>query len=273
MAADYRELRELALVVAREAGALVAGHRAAGVRVADTKSSSTDIVTEADTASEELIRTRLLHARPGDGFVGEEGADVAGDSGVRWVVDPIDGTVNYFLGLPNYAVSIAAAIGDDMVVGVVLNPATGEEYVAELGAGATRDGRPIRVREARPVPRMVVSTGFSYEPAVRATQAAAVARLLTEVADIRRFGSCALDLCAVADGRADAYVEEGVRPWDHAAGALIAQEAGARVGWGIGASGRTLVTAAPEPAYDGFAAVVERCGLALPGTGIDGRGA
>lgn len=256
------ELADLALGVAREAGALVAARRAEGVSVALTKSSSTDIVTEADEASEALIRSRLLGARPDDGFVGEEGDDVLGGSGVRWIVDPIDGTVNYFLGLPNYAVSIAAAdAGGEMLAGVVVNPATGEEYVAVRGGGARVDGVPLRVCEARPLARMVVSTGFSYEPDIRRRQAAAVARLLGEVADIRRFGSAALDLCAVAAGMADAYVEEGVRPWDHAAAGLVAREAGARMELGTGASGRDLVVAAPAASFDGFRALVARCGF------------
>ena len=177
--------------------------RAAGVEVADTKSSPVDVVTEADQACEALIRDRLLGARPDDGFVGEEGDDVHGDLGVAWVVDPIDGTVNYLYGIPQYAVSIAAARGDEVVAGVVHSPALGLEYAAVRGGGATCDGVPARVRAdpaARPAPgrhRLRLRDGDARE-----RQAAAVARMLPQVRDIRRQGSCALDLCSVAAGQA-----------------------------------------------------------------------
>ncbi|MGY2875159.1 myo-inositol-1(or 4)-monophosphatase [Marmoricola sp. URHA0025 HA25] len=257
----HDELLELALVVAREAGELVRTRREVGVRVAATKSSATDVVTEADRASEALILERILAARPGDGFLGEEGSDTAGTSGVRWVVDPIDGTVNYFLGLPQYAVSIGVEVDGAVQVGVVVNAATGDEYAAVRGRGATRNDRPIEVRAPRPLDRSVVSTGFNYELAVRERQAAAVARLVVNVADIRRFGSCALDLCALACGQSDGYVEEGCNPWDYAAGGLIAEEAGAVVEVLEGASGRRLVVAAPAPSYEGFLGLVGSCGF------------
>ena len=255
------ELLELALRVAREAGELVRTRREVGVRVAATKSSATDMVTDADRASEALILDRILSARPDDAVLGEEGADTPGSSGVRWVVDPIDGTVNYFLGLPQYAVSIGVEVDGVVQVGVVVNAATGSEYAAVRGRGATLDGRRIEVRPSRPLDRSVVSTGFNYELAVRERQAAAVARLLVEVADIRRFGSCALDLCALANGQSDGYVEEGCNPWDYAAGGLIAEEAGAVVEVLVGASGRRLVVAAPEPSYQGFLGLVGSCGF------------
>ena len=254
-------LRELALEVAREAATLIRERRRAGVRVADTKTSSTDIVTEADRASEELILARLLAARPDDGVLGEEGADITGTSGVRWVVDPIDGTVNYLYATPEYAVSIAAEVGGVAVAGVVVNAASGEEYSAVRGGGARCGDEPITVRPATAPEYAVVRTGFNYEPEVRARQAASVAALVTRVADIRRFGSCALDLCALAIGRSDGYVEEGCKPWDYAAGALIAAEAGARVELLTGASGRTLVVAAPLQAYDAFEDLVRECGF------------
>jgi myo-inositol-1(or 4)-monophosphatase len=257
----HDELLELALVVAREAGELVRTRREIGVRVAATKSSATDMVTEADRASEALILERVLAARPDDGLLGEEGSDTAGTSGVRWVVDPIDGTVNYFLGLPQYAVSIAAEVEGVVQVGVVVNAATGEEFAAVRGGGATRNGRRIEVRPSRPLDRSVVSTGFNYELAIRERQAASVARMLVEVADIRRFGSCALDLCALAAGQSDGYVEEGCMPWDYAAGGLVAEEAGAVVEVLRGASGRTLVVAAPRPSYQGFLGLVGSCGF------------
>jgi myo-inositol-1(or 4)-monophosphatase len=255
------ELLALALEVAREAADLVRTRREEGVHVAATKSSATDVVTEADRASEELIRERILAARPDDGMLGEEGSDTAGTSGVRWVVDPIDGTVNYFLGLAQYAVSIGVEVDGQVQVGVVVNAATGDEFAAIRDGGATGNGRPLAVRAPVALDRAVVSTGFNYEPAVRARQAAAVAELVTRVADIRRFGSCALDLCALAAGQSDGYVEEGCLPWDHAAGGLIAQEAGAVVEVLTGASGRALVVAAPAPAYSGFLALVRTCGF------------
>ena len=235
--------------------------RADGVQVAATKSSITDVVTEADRASEALILERILAARPDDGMLGEEGSDRTGTSGVRWVVDPIDGTVNYFLGLPQYAVSIGVEVDGRVEAGVVVNAATGDEFTAVRGRGAAHNGRPLRVREARPLALSVISTGFNYDPAIRARQATAVAELLGHVADIRRFGSCALDLCAIAAGQSDGYVEEGCNPWDHAAGGLIAEEAGAVVQILGGASGRDLVVAAPGPAYPDFLALVRSCGF------------
>ena len=255
------ELLDLARLTAREAADLVRSRRVSGVQVAATKSSVTDVVTEADHASEALVIERILAARPDDGVLGEEGADRAGTSGVRWVVDPIDGTVNYFLGLPQYAVSLGVEVDGVVQVGVVVNAATGTEFTAVRGRGATQDGRPIRVREPRPLGLSVIATGFNYEREIRARQAGAAARLLVEVADIRRFGSCALDLCALAAGQYDGYVEEGPKAWDHAAGGLIAAEAGAVVEVLSGASGRDLVVAAPAPAYPDFLALVESCGF------------
>jgi myo-inositol-1(or 4)-monophosphatase len=255
------ELLDLALRVAREAAELVRTRRVDGVHVAATKSSVTDVVTEADRASEDLIRERILAARPDDGMLGEEGSDSTGTSGVRWVVDPIDGTVNYFYGLAQYAVSIGVEVGGVATVGVVVNAATGDEFAAVRGRGATHNGRPIRVREVVRLDRALISTGFNYEPQIRARQAATVAVLLTRIADIRRFGSCALDLCALAAGQSDGYVEEGCMPWDYAAGGLIAQEAGAVVETMTGASGRTLVVAAPAPAYPEFLGLVQSCGF------------
>lgn len=255
------ELLALALAVAREAADLVRTRREEGVHVAATKSSATDVVTEADRASEDLIRERILSARPDDGILGEEGSDTAGTSGVRWVVDPIDGTVNYLLGLAQYAVSIGVEVDGQVQVGVVVNAATGDEFAAVRGGGATRNGRPLAVRTPVALDRSVISTGFNYEPAVRTRQAAAVAELVVRVADIRRFGSCALDLCALAAGQSDGYVEEGCLPWDHAAGGLIAEEAGAVVEVLTGASGRALVVAAPASAYPPFLGLVTACGF------------
>jgi myo-inositol-1(or 4)-monophosphatase len=257
----HDELLGLALGIAREAGELVRTRRQDGVRVAATKSSATDVVTDADRASEALILERILAARPDDGILGEEGTDRPGTSGVRWVFDPIDGTVNYFLGLPQYAVSIGVEVDGETQVGVVINAASGQEFTAIRGRGATSGGRQLRVREARPLDRSVISTGYNYDPVIRARQAEAVAQLVVRVADIRRFGSCALDLCALASGQYDGYVEEGPMAWDHAAGGLIAEEAGAVVEVVPGASGRDLVVAAPAPAYPEFLGLVRSCGF------------
>ncbi len=255
------ELLGLAIEVAREAATLVRDRRAAGVTVAATKSSIVDVVTEADQASEALIRDRLLAARPGDGFLGEEGSNDAGESGVRWVVDPIDGTVNYLYGLPQYAVSIAAQVDGRSVAGVVLNAATGTTYTATAGGGAFRDGTPLRVRPVPPLEESLFLTGFSYSPDTRRVQAEALARMLPRVRDIRRLGSCALDLCHVAEGLVDGYVEEGVAEWDHAAASLIAVEAGATFELTTGSHGRPAIVCSPADGFDRFRALVAECGF------------
>ncbi len=255
------ELLELALGVAREAAALVTERRRAGVEVAETKTSPTDVVTEVDRAAEDLIRERLLAARPGDGIIGEEGDDTASATGVTWVVDPIDGTVNFLYGIPQYAISIAARQGDQVLAGVVLDVTKGEAFTATHGGGAALDGRAIGVREVVPLEQRLVITGFSYERATRMAQAAAVQELLGRVRDVRRLGSAALDLCYVACGRADAYVEEGLNDWDLAAGGLIVEEAGGRVGQRAGVGGKRLVLAAPERGFDDFETAVEACGF------------
>jgi myo-inositol-1(or 4)-monophosphatase len=255
------ELLELARAVAAEAAELVRTRRAEGVSVAATKSSAVDVVTDVDRACEELIRDRVLAARPDDAVLGEEGDDVAGTSGVRWIVDPIDGTVNFLYGIPQYAVSIAAELDGVVVAGVVLDVASRIEYAAARGGGATRDGRPIGVRGPAPVAERLVLTGFSYSAERRAIQAAAVARMLPQVRDIRRMGSCALDLCHLAEGAADAYVEEGTELWDHAAAGLIAEEAGAQVGHEPGAGGRNCVSAAPREGFASFRQLVQASGF------------
>jgi len=261
------DLLALAVTTAREAGELVRSMRMSGVDVAATKSSPTDVVTEADRTCEELIRKRLLGVRPDDGFIGEESAgeqagNIASSSGVTWIVDPIDGTVNYLYGLPEYAVSIAAAVEGRVVAGVVCSPDLGDEYVATRGGGATRNGVPLEVRSAPPLAEALVSTGFGYETAVRARQALAVALMLPQVRDIRRRGSCALDLCAVAAGLSDGYVEEGPNNWDYAAGGLVATEAGARFEVWPTTADRDLVVCAPTPGWADFEVLVRACGFA-----------
>jgi len=273
-------LAALALEVARAAADLVRGRRAAGVTVAATKSSEVDIVTEADRASEELIRRLIAERRPGDGFLGEEGDDVASRTGIRWIVDPIDGTVNFLYDLPQYAVSIAAERDGQVVAGVVLNVASGVEYVGhhadEPDAGgaparATRDGEPLAVRGPTPLHLRLLGTGFSYDARIRGLQAAGVARLITRVRDIRRLGSCALDLCHVAEGALDGYFEEGVNLWDHAAGGLIAELAGARFERWPGIGGRELVVCAPTHGFEELLGVVQDSGFLADGAAQNGE--
>ncbi|MEO7944175.1 MAG: inositol monophosphatase family protein [Marmoricola sp.] len=260
------DLLRLALATVREAADYVASMRSRGVEVADTKSSSIDIVTQADRTCEELIRKRLLGARPQDAFIGEESVgeedtNLPSRSGVTWIVDPIDGTVNYLYGLPQYAVSIAAERDGQVVAGVVRSPVPGLEYAATLGGGATCNGAPIEVRSTPPLDQTLVATGFSYESAVRAKQGRAVARMLPQVRDIRRHGSCALDLCALASGQSDAYVEEGPHVWDYAAAGLVAREAGATLEVWPTSGHLDLVVCAPTAGWADFSALVRSCGF------------
>jgi myo-inositol-1(or 4)-monophosphatase len=263
---EYDALRDVALDVAHQAADLVRRRRRDGVQVAATKSSPVDVVTEADRAAEALIRRLLLERRPDDGFLGEEGTRSQTTSGVTWVVDPIDGTVNFLYGIPHYSVSVAASQNDRVVAGVVLNVTSGECFAASLGAGATLDDRPLQVREPVSMSQRLVMTGFSYRADVRALQAPAVAALVGKVRDIRRFGSAALDLCAIGAGRVDGFVEEGLNPWDLAAGGLVATEAGARVETRQGVGGLTCVICAPAAGFEEFAAMVEECGFLAPGS-------
>jgi myo-inositol-1(or 4)-monophosphatase len=229
------ELLALATSIALEAGQLARTRRSEGVEVAASKSSTEDIVTFADRETEVLIRRRIKEERPDDGFFGEESGAETGTSGLTWVVDPIDGTVNFLYGIPQYAVSIAVVAGEPdpttwtALAGVVVNPASGEVFTATAGGGAFLGGEPIRVAEPVDLSQALVSTGFSYQAETRREQGQVVAGLLPLVRDIRRMGSAALDLCAVACGRVNAHYERKLNPWDHAAGALIAEEAGARV--------------------------------------------
>lgn len=247
MPTDTAELLRIAQHAARSAADLLQERRPPGVlEITATKSSATDIVTEMDQAAEQLIVEQIRAARPGDGFLGEEGAADEGSSGVTWVIDPIDGTVNYLYGIPAHAVSIGVRIGPDVVAGVVCNPATGEMWTARRGFGAELDGRPIRVNPVSELAMALVATGFGYQASRRARQAEILRAVLPLVRDIRRFGAASLDLCAVACGRVDAYYERGLKPWDLAAGGLIATEAGARVeGLGGRPAGEDLVIAAP----------------------------
>jgi myo-inositol-1(or 4)-monophosphatase len=254
------DLLELACSAAgMAAGLLVSRHER--VEVVATKSSPTDVVTEMDRAAEELIRRRILAERPGDVILGEEGGQV-GEAGqgdqVRWIVDPLDGTVNYLYGLPDWAVSIAAEVAGTVVAGVVCVPRRRSQFSAVLGGGAwlrtwpgsgpgsepgyeprsaagPAPARRLAVNADVPLGRALVATGFGYEVGRRAVQGQVVSAVLPRVRDIRRCGSCAVDLCSLAAGQVDGYYERGVQYWDIAAGSLIAREAGAQV---AGLSGR-----------------------------------
>lgn len=220
------ELLELAVALARSAGRTVVAMRAEAVRTATTKSSETDPVTEADRQAEHIITTGILDARPDDAIIGEEGASIEGASGVAWYVDPIDGTANYMYGIPIYAVSIAAEVDGEIAVGVVYNPESDELFTATRRGGAFRNGQSIGVTTDVPLDKALVGTGFGYRPEDRAVDGAVIAQLLPQIRDLRRLGSAALDLCAVAMGRFDAYFETGLHVWDYAAGWLIVEEAG-----------------------------------------------
>ena len=256
---DPRTLLELAEEVAREAARLIVEERPRGLGVATTKTTETDVVTEMDTRSERLIVERIAAARPDDGFLGEEGASRSGTSGVRWVVDPIDGTVNYLYEYPAYAVSIAAAVGDEVVAGAVVNPVSGEVFTAALGHGAWLDGARLQPIVPPPLELALVATGFGYDARRRARQADILREVLPVVRDVRRAGAASLDLCSVAVGRVDGYYEQGLAPWDLAAGGLVAAEAGAVV---TGLHGRAadarLVVAARQPLLGDLLALLER---------------
>jgi len=225
------DLVNLATRLAREAGDMALVGRRAGDLGVDTKSSATDMVTRWDSAAERHIVAGLRAARPRDTIVAEEGTHVDGDSGIQWLVDPIDGTTNFLYGLGGFAVSIAACDATapfvSPIVGAVFVPASRDLFVATRGGGAFLGATPIRCSDARDPALSLVATGFSYDASARAVQGERIARVLPSVRDIRRLGAAAVDLCHVACGRVDAYFEENLRPWDLAAGLLIATEAGA----------------------------------------------
>jgi len=253
------ELAELAHAVAAQAAALLT--RPGADLAVSTKTSPTDVVTAMDTAAERLIRRLLAQARPDDAVVGEEGRDHAGSSGVRWVVDPIDGTVNYLYGLPGWSVSVGAQVDGVPAVGVVVVPGWSETFAAVAGQGATCNGERLAVRAAVPLAEALVATGFGYASSRRAAQAGVLASLLPAVRDIRRAGAASVDLCSVAAGRLDAYYERGLQPWDHAAGALVAREAGARVGGLRGAAeGADMLVAAPPGLFEPLADLLAELG-------------
>ena len=218
-------LLDLAVAVAEEAGE---GLREAfgGVLAVSEKSSPTDLVSEADVATEALIRERLVAARPDDAILGEEGDDRAGTSGLRWVVDPLDGTTNFLYGIPQWCVSIAVEDGEGGVAAAVVDPMRGETWTATRSGPPALNGTPVQASGKDDLATALVATGFGYEARVREIQAGVIARLLPQVRDIRRIGAAALDLCWLAAGRYDAYFERGVQHWDVAAGQLLCERAG-----------------------------------------------
>jgi len=241
--AEAAVFRELARDLAVEAGRFIRDERPEHVDVSQTKATALDVVTEMDTRCEDLLRARLAERRPDDAVLGEEDGLSAGSTGLTWVLDPIDGTVNYLYDLPAYSVSVAVVLGDPSapgawtpLAGAVFNPGVDEVFHAHAGGGARLESagaspfptpRSLSVNTAVPLDKALVGTGFSYDTERRVEQAAVVSRLLPRVRDLRRVGSAALDLCSVAAGRLDAYYERGVQAWDMAAGALVAAEAGA----------------------------------------------
>jgi myo-inositol-1(or 4)-monophosphatase len=225
------ELLDIALEAARAAGALLAS--AEPPQVLSTKSSPTDVVTQMDRAAEALITRTIRAARPDDAFLAEESGAAGEGARVRWVIDPLDGTVNYLYGLPDWAVSIAAEVDGIVVAGVVEVPTRGETFSAVRGRGAwldAADGRKeLRCGPGPELSQALVATGFGYRAQWRRVQGEVVAALLPRIRDIRRAGSASVDLCSVAAGRVDGYYERGLNPWDYAAGGLVAQQAGAVV--------------------------------------------
>lgn len=261
-------LREVAVQVAAEAADLARTVRDESVTEGsvDTKSTETDVVTAGDRAVERLVRSRLARLRPGEAVLGEEEGGEGALDGLRWVVDPIDGTVNYLYGFPWYAVSLAAQVDGRSVAGAVVEPVSGRVWSAGEGCGAYLDGHRLRVSGADRLDLALIGTGFAYSVPRRTAQAAVVGRLLGEVRDLRRSGAASLDLCAVAAGWIDGYYELGLKRWDWAAGVLIAAEAGADVRLPVSGStdglGDEAVVCAAPTISDELKAVLVRSGAA-----------
>jgi myo-inositol-1(or 4)-monophosphatase len=235
---DPAALLDVAVAAARQAAEVLRGHARRRAEGADlgvaTKTTATDPVSAADADSERVLVEVLAAARPDDGLLGEEGAARRGTTGLRWVVDPLDGTVNFLYGHPGWAVSVAVERDDGAggwtgVAGAVLDVSRGELFTGHLGGPAALDGRPIRANDPVDLPLALVATGFGYDRGRRGHQGAVVQRVLASARDVRRVGSAALDLCAVAAGRVDGYYEDTTRRWDWAAGAVVARCAGAVV--------------------------------------------
>ena len=221
----YKDLLELAQRIGAEAGALLMD-RPLAFEI-ESKSTAIDIATQMDTKAEKFIVQSLLAARPDDGIIGEEGSSVPSKSGITWVIDPLDGTVNYFYGLPGWNVSIAAKDSEGVIVGVVTAPTINSTWWATRGGGAFYNGKAIKCNDPVEVDRALLATGFQYDVADRVSQLEDFAKLVPVVRDMRRNGAAAVDLCHVAMGALDGYYEAGLKEWDWSAGGLVATEAGA----------------------------------------------
>ena len=237
------ELLKLAESVAKDAGSLLMNRP--DTFTLTEKSSVIDFATQMDQQAEKMIVEKLLAARPDDGIVAEEGASSSSKSGITWVIDPIDGTVNYLYGLPGWSISVAAKDKDGLVVGVVYAPTINGLWSAIRSQGATYNGKKIKCNDPVALDKALIATGFAYDLKVRVGQAQTIANLLPKVRDVRRIGSAAVDLCYVAMGAVDAFFESALNEWDVAAGGLIATEAGAKIsGKGGGAPDRELTVCA-----------------------------
>ena len=245
------DLAGLAERAARAAGALLMDHAARGAVGVESKSSATDMVSAADRASEQLLVELLGSARPDDGMIGEEGTERTGTTGLTWVCDPLDGTTNYLYAFPQWAVSVAVEDADGPVAACVFDPSRDEAFTAARGAGATLNGRPIRVSAARELATSLIGTGFAYQAEVRAQQGARMQDVLGQVRDIRRAGSAALDLAWVACGRLDGFFESGIQHWDYAGGMLLVPEAGGLFAVGPGPHDGLLQVVASGPGIHG----------------------
>ena len=221
------ELLALAQQIALKAGELLLDRPASWELT--SKSTAIDIATQMDVASEKLIVNAILASRPDDGIIGEEGAARESKSGYTWVIDPVDGTVNYFYGLPGWNISIALKDAQGVVAGVVHAPTIGSTWHATRGGGAFLNSTPIACNETIELNRALISTGFAYDVADRINQLDLVNTLVPKIRDIRRMGAAATDICCVATGMVDGYIETGLKEWDLAAASLIAKEAGAIV--------------------------------------------
>ena len=254
-AADPSALAALAVELAEEAGALLLEGQSRLRTSVETKSTGTDMVSEMDHASERLIVSALAARRPGDGILGEEGSTRAGTSGVRWVIDPLDGTTNYLYGFPSWGVAVGVEVDGVAVAGAVRDAVHGETFSAWRGGGAWCGDRRLTVVGPETLATALVGTGFAYDAARRAEQAAVLVDVVPRVRDLRRAGAAAVDLCWVAAGRLDAFFERGLAPWDWAAASVIAEEAGART---LRRDTDGLHLAAPPHLFDELVALVSR---------------
>jgi myo-inositol-1(or 4)-monophosphatase len=255
------ELRDLATRLALRAAEIQRDGLRHGFEISE-KSAAGDLVTEIDRAAERAIVDGIFAARPGDAILGEEGTDRRGSSGVRWVIDPLDGTASYVRGYPGYAVSIGIEIDGQPTIGIVVD-ALGRLTVGVTGRGTERDGRRARPSERTTIHDAVLATGFGYDPGMRVREARTLADVIGRVADVRRSGSAAMDLCSVACGEVDAYYELHLAPWDTAAGRVSVEAAGARFREIDQPDGEVLTVAAPMQLLEPLLGLLGDAGLAV----------